>query len=387
MKAWSIAVFELQRMFRDKGMFFGSIIMVVSFMLFMGLTFHNKDSLRVPVAVVNEDQGEYAKLLLEQLQSNDSLDLRLTDRDAAVKDIQNSVAAVGFVIPPEFSARLERGSSVSLQEIKLGENREAVAVREIIDNHIKNIQAAYVAAEAANIVKADGGQSDAAFTSILKELGNSSSIAVKSEYLKTVNVKAKEHAANVGYVVFFIMLTGVYTMSSILKEKKEGTLGRLLATAANRFEILTGHFLGVFIQSFIQVTLLVVLTSVLFKTYWGSSYLLLFAVICAFLFAVMGLGAMLSGLVKTYTQLDALAPMIIIPTSMLGGAFWPVDIMPDFMQKIALFIPQYWALDGINALVNGGGGSEVLLPVMVLLGFAVVFLGVGTRFLGYKLQG
>lgn len=70
--------------------------------------------------------------------------------------------------------------------------------------------------------------------------------------------------------------------------------------------------------------------------------------------------------------------IIISPTCMLGGVYWPIELVPDIMQKIALFAPQYWAMEGFKTVMTSGGTLlDVLDSVGILLGFAAIFMTVG----------
>ena len=46
--------------------------------------------------------------------------------------------------------------------------------------------------------------------------------------------------------------------------------------------------------------------------------------------------------------------MIVTPTCMLGGCFWPLAIMPEFMQKIANLHPAKWAIEAVEIAATGG---------------------------------
>jgi ABC-2 type transport system permease protein len=70
---------------------------------------------------------------------------------------------------------------------------------------------------------------------------------------------------------------------------------------------------------------------------------------------------------------------------MLGGVFWPLEVVPAFMQKIAQFVPQTWAMKGFTELMaRGGGVGDILGSVAILMGFAVVFLAMGITRIRYE---
>lgn len=62
---------------------------------------------------------------------------------------------------------------------------------------------------------------------------------------------------------------------------------------------------------------------------WGQSPAALAVLISTYMFAATGLGIMLAALVRTEAQASTLFPVVTIIPSMLGGAWWPIEIMPS----------------------------------------------------------
>ena len=82
----------------------------------------------------------------------------------------------------------------------------------------------------------------------------------------------------------------------------------------------------------------------------------------------------MANLVSNKKQLTSLTAIVIMPTSLLAGCMWPRELMPDFLLKIADFVPQSWVIIGMTDLVSRGSEiSSVFKPSMVLLIFAAVF--------------
>ena len=67
-----------------------------------------------------------------------------------------------------------------------------------------------------------------------------------------------------GMAVFFLMYTVTIGGRSILAERNEGTLRRLLVTPTTTVQVLGGKVLGIFLSGFAQVGLLIVGTTLMF---------------------------------------------------------------------------------------------------------------------------
>ncbi|MMZ68759.1 ABC-2 type transporter [compost metagenome] len=73
--------------------------------------------------------------------------------------------------------------------------------------------------------------------------------------------------------------------------------------------------------------------------------------------------------------------LIITPTCMLGGCFWPLSVMPDYMQKIANVVPQKWTIQAVETISAGGTLSDIRMPLLILGIMALILLTVGSAIL------
>ncbi|MGE5629772.1 MAG: ABC transporter permease [Caulobacteraceae bacterium] len=141
-----------------------------------------------------------------------------------------------------------------------------------------------------------------------------------------------------------------------------------------------------YLEGAIQFGVLIIAGKYLFGIDWGSSTAGILTVAAAFVFAVTYLGLMLSGLVKSFSQLSAVTPVVLTSTAMLGGCMWPLDIVNS---KVILFManltPQKWAMQGMERIASYGQGFEAaILPAAVLLGMGAVFFAVGVKLVRFE---
>ncbi len=84
--------------------------------------------------------------------------------------------------------------------------------------------------------------------------------------------------------------------------------------------------------------------------------------------------ALIAALGKTPEATRGLAILATLLLVMLGGAWVPSFIFPQWLQTASLFVPTRWAIDGLDAMTwRGLGLDAAVLPVLVMLGFTVVF--------------
>jgi ABC-2 type transport system permease protein len=179
-----------------------------------------------------------------------------------------------------------------------------------------------------------------------------------------------------GFSIMFLMITMMSVTGTILEARSNGVWYRLMATPASRFEVAAGYLISFFLIGWIQFGILIVATRFFFDVRWGDPFFLMILV-SAMLFAIVGLGLMIAGLAKTVEQQSAAGNLIVVSTCMIAGVYWPLEIEPIYMQKMADFLPQTWAMKGLKEIA--GNGSLPFDSIAILIVFALVFLFIGMR--------
>jgi len=111
---------------------------------------------------------------------------------------------------------------------------------------------------------------------------------------------------------------------------------------------------------------------------WGNP---LAATLLIGVWCLVGTGAgLVSGtLFHTPEQASAIGPAVGIAFGMLGGCMWPLEIVPAGVRAAGHLTPHAWAVDAwVTLLSRGGGVGDILGPLAVLSGFAVLLLGTAT---------
>jgi ABC-2 type transport system permease protein len=181
-----------------------------------------------------------------------------------------------------------------------------------------------------------------------------------------------------GFTVTFMMFIALASAGGFLEERELGTLSRLLTTPTSRATLVGGKVGGIYVTTLVQAGFLIVAGVALFSVPWGNDPGSVALVLAAYALAATGLGVMLSTIVRSRGQLSAVTSVLAIAMAMLGGCYWPIEIVSPTMQQIARITPNYWAMQGlVSTVVRGQGLAAALVPAAVLLCFAAVFFTVG----------
>jgi ABC-2 type transport system permease protein len=108
-------------------------------------------------------------------------------------------------------------------------------------------------------------------------------------------------------------------------------------------------------------------------------------VILVYTLAVTAMALALSTVVRTQVQSAGVALLISLTLAPLGGAWWPLSIVPAWMQTLGKISPIAWSQEAFNQMIfNGAHLIDILPYVGVLLVFAVVFFAFGVSRFKYE---
>jgi ABC-2 type transport system permease protein len=180
-----------------------------------------------------------------------------------------------------------------------------------------------------------------------------------------------------GMLVFFVFFMGANGAQSIIREHEEGTLARLFTTPTSVSLILAGKFAGVFITLVIQTLVLLAASALLFGISWGQPLAVALATV-GLIVAAAGFGLMLMSFIKNSRQTGPVLGGVLTLTGMLGGLFSTgMPNLPDAMNKVALSMPQGWAMQAWKQSLAGSTAGTVALPTFVLLVLGAIFFIAG----------
>ncbi len=199
-------------------------------------------------------------------------------------------------------------------------------------------------------------------------------IGLHTEKVGEIEPKSSSNWVIPGYLVMFVFFGAAVAAEAIVRERKNHTLERLLASSARRESILLGIFAGIATKGLIQILIFWTIGILVFNADLGLSPV--GVIILSILMVIMSsaYGVMLATLVKTERGAGSAAVLGSLIMAPLGGCWWPLFIMPRWLQVVARMTPHAWAISGFNKLMLFGASFGAALPEMlVLVGFAAVF--------------
>jgi len=176
-----------------------------------------------------------------------------------------------------------------------------------------------------------------------------------------------------------MMVTFMLSIISFVHERSASTLDRLLSTPATEGEIVAGYALAFGLVGLIQSCVILVTAVLLFQIQIQGSALLVLGVILLFGVGNQGLGFLLSSIAKNEFQAVQFMPLILFPSILLSGVFWPIEAVPTLLRPISFFIPLTYAVEACRSvMIRGWGPGDIWFQLIVLVIFATIMLTLST---------
>jgi ABC-2 type transport system permease protein len=383
-------------------MFIAPLLMVVA--LGLGIGALNTLPERIRIDVVDHDKSPLSARFLENLRATNTTlvlcpfdntedDFCALEDDAiltearAVERLVNNTSLVLIQIPLGFEARLEAGEPVS---IVYRSNESASApgyILQAVRAVVQRVGGALVAAEVGVMIAEDF--EGTRFTSDNVRMSFRQQVYDRAAELWVRNApfvdfhQTEVQATSSTQVGFGQSIPGMATMFSmffvfggminLISERQNGTFQRLLILPLTRSQILSGKIVMYFTLGMMEFAIIFALGALLGVNF-GRDPLALVLVMVAFTICMTALTFALSTLLRTDQQGYALLNLLGLTLAPLGGAWWPLEIVPEFMQIIGHLSPVAWAMDAFRLLIfENGSLADIPVNLGVLLALAGVF--------------
>ena len=172
--------------------------------------------------------------------------------------------------------------------------------------------------------------------------------------------------------VMTLSLFGTVNLNTELRQK--GVIRKLSTTPITRTDWILSNILYQFILAVISTMAMLLVSYAVFRiNLYINAWLLVFIVLDVFAF--VGIGMILTRFVKEAESAAAAANAITFPMMFLSGSFFPLEMMPGFMQTVARILPLYYVNEGLRAsMVFNDHMAALRYSAIIGVFAAVVFI-------------
>ena len=315
----------------------------------------------VNVTIVNLDDGPLSEAIISNLDENTLTISYMDNEDDALASVESGQAWAAIVFPQDFTmnvmAKLQGNPSAGDTAIRINADKSNVNI-----------------ATAVTVSVTD------AMMTLLSESGRELPISIEDSPVYGEGAEFIDFFVP-GVMAFAVfLLTTLLTLLSFVGERTSGTLERLRASPMRDSEIVTGYAMAFGIIGMLQASLLLIVATLVFKIIIVGNPFLAYVIVALLAIVRVSLGILLSSAAKREAQAVQFLPLIILPTFLLAGIFWPVEAIPSILRPLSYLIPPTYAVEAMRSVIlRGWGLADIWLEIVALLGFALVFLVLSVR--------
>ncbi len=183
-----------------------------------------------------------------------------------------------------------------------------------------------------------------------------------------------------GIIGFIVLFTGInFSAIPIAHERDKGTLQRILSTPTSAWTVLVGKALAAMAQIFLGIVVVLAVGVSLFGVtdlYWRLE-LIVPCIILAGLNSI-GIGLIVSSVAKDAESASGIAIAFAMPMQFFIGLYFPLEVMPGFIQAIGKAFPLTYGVEAIRqVMLYDAGFVEVAATFGILALGALVIFAVG----------
>ena len=334
----------------------------------------------VKLLVTDLDQTRSSKEIIYKIDSLEDIKIIVSDSIKSKELVIKGKYACALIIYKGFQDSLEAGNATPIElvydrsrEMEIGilqQNLISTLMSSTGEIIVKKSIEKYLQDQFPDI---DKSTSDNILRTAIKNDNNKLAIKWTSIVGEKNDTKLGLIQAVAGTAILMLLFSVAGVGTSILEEKENGTINRLLYSPLKGSTILYSKMLFAFFISILQLTAMFLFAWLIFNMDLSVNIPGLILMIIATSFAVSSLGIFLAAVAKTRQQAQNLSTIIILVMSAIGGSMIPLFIMPSILQKIALLSVNYWGIQGFYDLFWRVLPLEEILPkILILMSIGIV---------------
>lgn len=350
---------NFKRILKKKSNWLFIIVLPIVLMSVLVMSANNSNVYHLGIS--DNDQTDFTKTFINHL--SEKYEIVHLEKGEVRDAVINSKVDYALVIQENTTESLIKGELQEVEAYSIKESNISVPLRIFVDSYLSAARKIGVEA-AGNKAKFYEGMDyylDGKF--------EMTDTTVTSKTAKSENIMR-----SIGFLVLSMVLLLTFSTTNILKDKVSGLYTRIksgpITNTSYKIQIYLSYvFIAVFQLSIVFFIMMYALGMDI-----GDIFIPLFIVMLLFALCCVALGTFVTSISNNQIQASVLLNLINIPMCMLGGALWPIDIMPESLRNISVLFPTTWAMEAAEKIVEGQALSSLGLELSILAGITVLLL-------------
>ena len=313
------------------------------------------------IGIVNHDGGQtITKSVIDSVGRQDSMIVSEIEENEIKELIAAGDLDAAIILPAGFAQSLIVGKPAKIKIVSIKGTQVTGHVKASLDQHINNM------ALIGKVAKGDKAKFDA-----LYEGFQTTDFRLSAEKVEDQSVNYNKNNQSVGYLLVLMLVSASNLSGILIKERENRTYYRLLSSPINPRTYVLSNIIVNLTMMMLQIAMTLLIMINIFRFDPGISYWSMFLILVLFALVAIGLSLVVVAFSSSSSAASGMQNMILIPSSLLSGCMFPLELMPATMQQLAHFLPQYWLLDTFSNLQQGISMGQLSLNLIILIAFSV----------------
>ena len=351
----ALIIKEFHQILRDPS----SILIAFVFPLMLLLIYMygvNLDTVKITMGLKIDDPSQQVVTLVDSFKNNKFVTPTVYDNPQEMyNDLTGSNLRGMVIIPNDFSSKLDRNETVTVQVISDGSEVNLANYVQIYSTTILNQWLNYTS----------------------KYAGKTPPILINTEARFWYNQDINSHyfilpgSLSITMTLIGILLTALV----VAREWERGTMEALLTTKINKMQFIIGKYIPYFILGMFSMFFNIFMCIFVFQIPFRGNLLVFFTFSALFLLTAMGQGLLISTILKNqFTASQAALFAGFLPALMLSGLIFPITSMPIPLQWLSAIVPSRYFVSCIQSEFMTGTVYEIIIPNCMYLGILALIL-------------
>jgi len=333
-----------------------SIAVCLSFLLHGG-----PEQAELRIGIVNRDAGSrLAADAAGYLARVEHIAASAHDDAEARRMVASGELDAAVLFPERFGEALRRGNPPAVELVSVRGAAVSDYVELMLSGYIRNIAAIGRAA-----------QDDEELFERLYASHASFRYGLSAATVDDVSGRNGMSRQTIGYLAIILLFSAAQLSNLILHERENRTYTRVLSTPISPVSYMLSNVLTNLIVLLLMIAVALAVMTLAFGVDPGFPVWMLLIVLAPYLLTAIAMCHAVTAHAGSVMKASALQNLIIIPTSLLAGCMFPIETMPESVQRIGKLFPQHWLLDAVGRLQSGAAMGDVALHLAIMAAFAL----------------
>ncbi|MFP4698081.1 MAG: ABC transporter permease [Eubacteriales bacterium] len=350
---------------KDKVLWILFLFILVFFGLILSnLVEHIDAGSRMPIVVVDEDQSEMSKDIINNLKEKESLYIVEENYKNAYKLLKDVKVEAIYQFPKGFSSNVKE---LNIQgSINVYHLEGSAAGKVLSDIVAGEILFDICTIKSVNLLEKAMGLKNSVDIKAIKTMEKEAMVLKNSEELSNIidvslnlNENVQSNIDNtliykqviIGLISIFISFFMLFVATSLVKDKELGITERLKTTSTSTFIIYLSNVISLFIVGCIIagfLSIFIIINFGLFDIDSIISVLLLFGI---YVLTLSSFFVLCATIIKKVITFQVVGAMILILFGIIGGSFWNMDFINNPILQISFIVPHHWFVNGFTNML------------------------------------